>query len=105
MSWKAVELQVAIPRTQEVGKMQEQLQQRGQAAQDRLAFQQEREEEQERVQVTAKQQTEKNTFSKDQDSRHSDRDSQFHQRRRQEAEKDTPSPSHPYKGNTIDFTG
>ena len=37
MGWKAVELQVALPRTQDVGKLQEQLQQRAQETQDRLA--------------------------------------------------------------------
>ncbi|WP_027963215.1 hypothetical protein [Halalkalibacillus halophilus] len=36
MSWKAVELQVALPRTQDAGQLQDQLQQRGQLMQDRL---------------------------------------------------------------------
>ncbi|MBU5594985.1 hypothetical protein KQI76_07385 [Amphibacillus sp. MSJ-3] len=34
MSWKAVEMQVALPRTQDAGRIQEQIQQRGQFMQD-----------------------------------------------------------------------
>lgn len=34
VSWKAVEMQVALPRTQDAGRIQEQIQQRGQFLQD-----------------------------------------------------------------------
>ncbi|MBB6452897.1 DNA-binding transcriptional regulator PaaX [Salirhabdus euzebyi] len=37
MSWKAVELQVALPRVQDAGQIQDQLQQRGQHVQSHLS--------------------------------------------------------------------
>lgn len=40
MSWRAVEMQIALPRTQDAGKIQEQIQQRGQFMQDVIANQQ-----------------------------------------------------------------
>ncbi|WP_182199182.1 hypothetical protein [Paraliobacillus salinarum] len=40
MSWKAVEMQVALPRVQDASKIQEQIQQRGQFIQDTLAAKQ-----------------------------------------------------------------
>lgn len=36
MSWKAVEMQVALPRVQDASKIQEQIQQRGQFLQDTI---------------------------------------------------------------------
>lgn len=52
MSWRSVELQVALPRTQDVGRIQEQIQQRGQFMQEVIAQAQQQAEEMKRRSVT-----------------------------------------------------
>ncbi|WP_158737716.1 hypothetical protein [Alteribacillus sp. YIM 98480] len=104
MSWKAVELQVAIPRTQDAGKIQEQLQQRSQAAQDRMAAVQEKEHKKERTQVTNKQETNKNHFEKQKDGETS-RESCFTGENRKAKKEENETIDHPYKGKKIDYTG
>ncbi|WP_078547083.1 hypothetical protein [Litchfieldia alkalitelluris] len=54
MSLKLIELQVAIPRTQDFGKITEQLNQRGQILQNQLATEQKKLDQVKRKQVSAK---------------------------------------------------
>ncbi|WP_035710765.1 hypothetical protein [Salibacterium aidingense] len=103
MSWKAVELQVALPRTQEAGKLQEQLQQRGQAAQDRLAAEQEKNHEKQRTKVTDKQEAEKNKFNNQEGNQEKHTPPFLTSKVKDTEERE--AESHPYKGKSIDITG
>lgn len=100
MGWKAVELQVALPRTQDVGKLQEQLQQRAQETQDRLADAQKKKEEEMRLQVTKQEETEQSRFF-EQESSPKEQQKRKQHKKKNEQEK----VPHPYKGKTIDITG
>ncbi|MFB5660540.1 hypothetical protein [Alteribacillus sp. HJP-4] len=102
MSWKGVELQVALPRSQDAGKLQEQLQQRGQTMQDRLNNEQLKSEHKQRSQVQGKEKTEKNRLGNDTGG--SDQQEQPQQQRREQLKKPEEM-EHPYKGKTIDITG
>ncbi|MDQ0299158.1 hypothetical protein J2S78_001578 [Salibacterium salarium] len=103
MSWKAVELQVALPRTQDAGKLQEQLQQRGQAAQDRLAAEHQKEHDKARTQVTDKDATDKNKFDS-KDGGDENRENPFLTSKIGESEEEEAA-DHPFKGKSIDITG
>ncbi|SFP08305.1 hypothetical protein [Salibacterium halotolerans] len=103
MSWKAVELQVALPRTQDAGKLQEQLQQRGQAAQDRMAAQEEKELEKQRTQVLDPAGSEKSRLESGENGQlpvNNERSTQT-----PGAAEETNRPGHPFKGKLIDITG
>lgn len=52
MSWKSIEMQIALPRTQDAGKIQEQMEQRGKLVQESLAINQTTTEELKRTTVT-----------------------------------------------------
>ncbi|MBB5354858.1 RNase H-fold protein (predicted Holliday junction resolvase) [Anoxybacillus mongoliensis] len=85
MSLKLVELQVALPKTHELGKWQEHMQQYGQLAQQQLATEMKKQDERIRQQVTKAEQSERSKWQK-------------------QSEKKEKS-KHPYKGTHIDFTG
>jgi hypothetical protein len=86
MSLKLIELQIALPKTQDVGKLQEQLQYQGQLAQQQLAMSIQKQDERMRHQVTKAEQSEKAKWQKE--------------RNRKKTEE-----KHPYKGTFIDFIG
>ncbi|GMB08433.1 hypothetical protein EDD69_105200 [Thermolongibacillus altinsuensis] len=86
MSLKLIELQVALPKTHDVGKLQEQLQYQGQIAQQQLALDIQKKDERMRQQVTKAERSEKANWQKD--------------RNRKKTEE-----KHPYKGTFIDFIG
>jgi hypothetical protein len=107
MSLKAIELQVAIPRTQMAGKLQDQLQQRGQVVQDHLANEQQKTDEKNRKQVLETTETEKKRLNNDDESQN--RNSSHHERHTNKKEKQLKEEitfaKHPYKGNFVDFSG
>ncbi|UFU01051.1 hypothetical protein KO561_09000 [Radiobacillus kanasensis] len=101
MSWKSVELQVALPRTQDVGKMQEQMQQRGQVLQESLAQSQSVAEELKRKKVNEFEQKDKvhlknqsQTFAKQEEGE-----------LKAATEEQSINIDHPYLGRSIDFNG
>ncbi|MBP2240155.1 hypothetical protein J2Z40_000708 [Cytobacillus eiseniae] len=105
MSLKSVEMQIALPRTFEAGKIQEQLQQRGQIANDFASEYTSKEAEQKRKTVNKQEQKGNVRLSQeqnehDQDPNHSEKDE--HQIKDSQKEK---REKHPYKGNFIDFSG
>ncbi|WLR52364.1 hypothetical protein LC040_05515 [Bacillus tianshenii] len=104
MSLKAIEMQVALPRTQEVGKLQEQLQQRGQHTQDHLAAGVLKEQEKKRQQVGKNEQSEKNKLNgeKEESNQHNGNTSK---KRKAHLKQEDDKQQHPYKGNLIDIEG
>lgn len=99
MSWKAVEMQVGLPRTQDAGKIQEQLQQRGQFMQDMLASAQVQSDEVKRKTVNELEQKKqvKNDKQKQQEE-----EKQPHSHL---AKTHGNTPEHPYLGKKIDING
>lgn len=103
MSLKLVELQVALPRTHDLGKIQEQLQQKGQLVQDHLASAQQKEDIEKKKQVNKYDETTKNELQKDRQNSNGASDSK--KRKKQKEEMHQAEAHHPYKGNLIDIEG
>lgn len=105
MSLKLVELQVALPRTQDLGKMQEQLQQKGQHLQGHLAAAQQKHDSEQRKQVNKYNETEKNKLQKD--DQNPSNGSSYAQKNRKPKKQQSQQVQghHPYKGNLIDIEG
>ncbi|WP_442599524.1 hypothetical protein [Neobacillus sp. D3-1R] len=101
MSLKAIELQVALPRTQDAGKLQEQIQQRGQILQDQIAEQSQKEQEKKRSTVIKNETTEKAILRNKRESNQENQQQKSNQQKRDQI-KDS---KHPYKGTKIDFSG
>lgn len=103
MSLKTVELQVAIPRTQDAGKMQEQLNKQGQQFQETLTEKQLKEEQLKRQQVNKYDDVEKRDVSDDEEqAQHQEREKK--QKKQQKIENQAHKTNHPYIGNRIDFS-
>ncbi|SFM31815.1 hypothetical protein SAMN04487943_11346 [Gracilibacillus orientalis] len=101
MSWKAVEMQVALPRTQDAGKIQDQMQQQGRIDQNQLAKSMANEELRKRKQVLEQEASEQLKNNKQK------RDNSF-QTTPEDKKKDDQQRSqfrHPYLGNKVDFNG
>lgn len=103
MSLKLVELQVALPRTHDLGKLQEQLQQKGQLVQDHLASAQQKEDIEKKNQVNKYDETTKNELQKDRQNSNGASDSK--KRKKQKEQMYQVESHHPYKGNLIDIEG
>jgi hypothetical protein len=100
LSLKLVELQVAIPRTQDAGKIHEQLMMRGQHMQDHISAETEKKEKRNRTIVNENNKSENAQIHKDSSSNtFSKQPPQKTQNPEEEKEQ------HPYKGNFIDFVG
>lgn len=100
MSWKAVELQVALPRTQDVGKLQDQMQQRGNQMQQSLAQSQLQSDQLKRKQV-GKQEQKDDVNVKDEDENLNQPHVVQHRKEEEKSQKII----HPYLGNQIDYSG
>lgn len=101
---KSIELQVALPRTQTAGKLQDQMQQRSTVAQDQLSQQQIEEQIRKRNAVTETDATEKKRLNNDDESK-KDKGKQMMQGKKKKQEKETGEKKelHPYKGKHIDI--
>jgi hypothetical protein len=95
MSLKLVELQLAIPRTYDIGKIQEQFVHQSQFMQSQLAASIQKKEELQRRQVTAKEKNSEAHWKKEGNSL------LFQADKKNKAAKQ----NHPYKGTMIDFSG
>ena len=98
MSLKAIELQIAIPKTFEAGKIAEQKQQQGQMAQDSANTQTQK-------QVLKNQETvlESDPYAKlDGDDKQPDEQSQQQQGKQEKEQQQT---KHPFKGSFVDYSG
>lgn len=102
MSWRAVEMQIALPRTQDAGKIQEQLQQRGQFMQDVIANQLLAQDELKRKTVNDLKQ--KAELSNKKEEKHPTNSETSHDNTRKNAI-ESHAIEHPYLGKQIDFNG
>ncbi|GIN57804.1 hypothetical protein [Lederbergia ruris] len=106
MSLKLIELQVALPRTMEAGKITEQLQQRGQVMSEQAREEAKDKIEQERQRINQLDENDEvrlrkeDGSSKEQKEHHSSLN-----KREQVAEKKPSNEKHPYKGKRIDYSG
>ncbi|SEN57794.1 hypothetical protein SAMN04488134_101400 [Amphibacillus marinus] len=100
MSWRAVEMQVALPRTQDAGRIQEQIQQRGQFMQDVLASAQLQSELLKRKTVTNLDKKKHLIDTKERKPNQTMKNSASFVREQQPNKI-----SHPYLGSKIDFNG
>lgn len=100
MSLKGIELQIAIPKTVDAGKLAEQKQQRSQISQDLAHAQTEKQavKNKETVLETEKY-TKMNPNSKDENQSEQNEEDRA---KKEEEEKNT---RHPYKGSFVDFSG
>ncbi len=99
MEWKAVEMQVALPRTNDAAKMLQEDQQRGNLLQQHLAAAHAAEETRKRQQVT-----DAGTANKTSDKKSGEDQAVTKARKDSHRGGNIPQP-HPYKGNRIDFKG
>lgn len=103
MSLKAIELQVALPRTHDAGKLQEQIQQRSQLTHDLAAREMQKEVEKQEKSVVKQKQKDNVKLKKDEKS-----GTPYESPAQKEQEEETEEQvkmKHPYKGNKIDFSG
>jgi hypothetical protein len=101
MSLKAVEMQIALPRTMDAGQLQDQLQQRGQSVQNYLSQEQLREEEVRRNRVNILNETE-GKISRDVTQSSSDVPPQ---QKKSKNKHSNQALHHPFLGARIDFNG
>lgn len=102
MSWKSIEMQVALPRTLDAGRMQEQLSKQNQQFQQALTKNQVRENELKRNRVN---ESEEIIYAKVNDDKNSTEDSSEREQEEREEKKEEELPKHPYLGSKIDFSG
>ncbi|OEF98630.1 hypothetical protein [Desulfuribacillus alkaliarsenatis] len=105
MSLKAIELQVAIPRTKDAGRIQEQLQQRPQNDQTQLANAQKKNIVKEQQKTLETQQTEHQKIKEHQEKHNKNSNQQQNKNRKNKSDKDNQkSTKHPFKGHSVDIS-
>lgn len=99
MSLKGIEMQIALPRTQDAGKLLEQMEQRNQIAGHYAAGEVRKDEKKKQTTVaeSAKGEKASRRHSKEEQGRGKGGGSENHG--------SAPEPDHPYKGRSIDFSG
>jgi hypothetical protein len=102
MSLKAIEMQVALPRSIDASKLQEQLLQRGQLMNDQASTKVQQEEVKQRTTVVKQEQKENAKFHQ----HGGNPEEQTKEKGKQQKKTNHPLPEmHPYKGNFIDYSG
>lgn len=101
MSLKGIELQIAIPKTFDAGKLAEQKQQRIQVMQDEANLQTEKQAEKDKEVVLESEQYEK-INDEDQKQHEEEQQGKEAKDRQKEGKKKA---NHPYKGSFVDFSG
>lgn len=104
MSWKSVELQVALPRAQDAGKQQEQMSKQNQRFQESLAQNQVKMEERKRTQVNKFDALTKSAIQDEAEKENSQSSADDGQNDSNDTEKEETS-THPYLGSQIDYKG
>jgi|SRR5699024_275710 len=100
MGWKSVDMQVAIPRTQDASNLQEQMTKQHQRFQESLAQNQLKEQLRKRKQVNAHHETERLKNAPDEDAakeEHQHDENETNDQKQEEA-------NHPYLGKRFDLT-
>ncbi|MCE4048286.1 MULTISPECIES: hypothetical protein [Bacillaceae] len=101
MSLKAIEMQVALPRTYDAGKIQEQQDQRGQLMNNH-ALQATLQEELKKRTSVVKGEEKGNVSNNNQQDRES---ADLPKGKKKRTQEELSLPDHPYKGNMIDYSG
>lgn len=106
MTLRALELQIAIPRMQDIGKIQEQLQQRSQQEQAGLALDQEQKDEVNRTRIAKSEEAAEANINQDAKGQNGGQEQGGKYRQKKtssplDAEKEN---LHPYKGHSLDIT-
>lgn len=101
MSLKSIEMQIALPRTHDAGKLQEQMQQRGQLLQDFASESVKKEDEKKMRSVMKQEKQEAARFHKDGKGR----EQAEQQGAKKEKKHKQQTEPHPYKGTRVDFSG
>ncbi|WP_234998477.1 hypothetical protein [Salirhabdus sp. Marseille-P4669] len=105
LSYRAIEMQLALPRTQDIGQLQDQMQQRGQMVQHHLAQANLQEERIKRQKVHELNQKDEGKI-KDQDDQNKGTLLANLQHKGKQASNNVPFYyNHPYLGNRIDYNG
>ncbi|KGX88611.1 hypothetical protein [Pontibacillus marinus] len=100
MSWRAIEMQIALPRSQDVGKLQEQMQQRGPQVQQTLSEETKLQDDLKRTQVN-RMESENNVRARNDEGEQS-----LHSSSKTLANHPKElNIVHPYLGNEIDYSG
>ncbi|ENH98211.1 hypothetical protein J416_00659 [Gracilibacillus halophilus YIM-C55.5] len=99
MSWKSVEMQIALPRTQDAGKMQDLMQQQGRVMQNQLAQTIASEEIKRRKQVNQSDANEKANNDQEESETPAPLPTIKHQQKQQQE-----ATKHPYLGKRFDFS-
>lgn len=102
VSFKSVELQVAIPRSQDAGKMQEQMMKQGEKFQETLTEQQLQQQLANQKRVNPYTSVEKQVI-KEEEKREKERREKEAKEKKQQKQKAVYS-DHPYLGNRVDFS-
>lgn len=97
-------MQSSLPRSQTVGKIQDQLQQRGQTMQEHIASEQKKLDEQKRKQVNGTDETDKSKLEPDKEENREQKEREQEEKKKKKDEKNEVTP-HPFKGKFIDFSG
>lgn len=103
MSLKSIELQIALPRTFDAGKIQDQLQQRGQAISGFAAESTRENAEKRRTTVIKHEQKQNVTLFNDESE--SQKEAGGHDRKENQKKDSHDKQNHPYKGKVIDYSG
>ncbi|WP_264737218.1 hypothetical protein [Cytobacillus firmus] len=103
MSLKSIELQIALPRTFDAGKIQDQLQQRGQTISG-FAAESTRENAEKQRTAVLKQEQKQNVNLGNNDSE-SQKEAGGHDRKENQKKDSNDKQNHPYKGKVIDYCG
>jgi hypothetical protein len=99
---RSIEMQVALPRTQTAGKIQDQMQQRSMVAQEHMAQAQEEKDIKQKKTVTETEFKEKNRLDADAESGKGHSHQPDGQRKQNKGEEDEKVVKHPYKGVQFD---
>lgn len=106
MGLKSIELQVAIPRSQDAGKMQEQLSRQGQQFQETLTEQQLREAVLKRHKTNRQEKTMKREVDEDQEqANQQEQNEQANKENQEKQERLKQQMRHPYLGRQVDWSG
>lgn len=104
LSWKSVELQVALPRTQDAGKQQDLMSKQGQRFQETLSQSQLQQEIRKRKQVQKFNKTDKSKIN-DESERSKAELLKDHNEQEDEQEDQAKDTEHPYLGGRFDYSG
>lgn len=104
MSLKLLELQVAIPRTMELGKIQEQQNQRATIQQQHINDEQRYKQEQDKIRLSETEDMKHKLISQEDESSSHSKQAFHHRGKTEWASSDVKEESHPYKGKHIDIT-